>query len=422
MKPKEIFSRMWKNILYIILGGGTGVLLLLLVFQLPTDKMYMHVCQSLPTLEKEFTEGVMVDGYQASLTGNFTDCLMLFYSIYDNPQHSTLEQIMHMYRTESSIGDGWAPGESLRDYCNGVEHDKELSYGRYWHGYLVLLKPLLLITNLNSIRMMMSVTQLLLVGMIIYFATKRGVGNLALAFLVSVPFFYFVSMFASLSLSICFYIMAITILISLCFHEKLKQKKRYLTLFLAVGMAVAYFDFLTYPLVTLAFPLIVVLYLDKEVWKTKLQKIFSYSLQWGVGYIGLWALKWAFSDLLTGSNVIGDAVSTVFERTGTAYGGNKISGLFFVICQNLEVYFNWSFYVLAIFVIIFFVYHIIKSKCWYTNLNTIKERFVILSVALYPIIWYFLTQNHSEEHYMFTCKNIAIIVFAVICALTYDTE
>ena len=235
MKPKEIFSRIWKNILYIILGGGIGVLLLMLVFQLPTDKMYVHVYQSLPTLENEFEDGIVVDGYQASLTGNFTDCLMLFYSIYENPKHSTLEQVMHMYRTESSIGDGWAPGESLRDYCNGVEQSKELSYGRYWHGYLILLKPLLMITNLNSIRMMMSVTQLFLVGLIIYFATKRGNGKLALAFLAAVPFFYFVSMFTSLSLSICFYIMAVAVLSSLCFHERFKEKNRYLQFFLIIG-------------------------------------------------------------------------------------------------------------------------------------------------------------------------------------------
>ena len=422
MKPKEIFSRVWKNILYLICGGVAGILLLLLVFQLPTDKMYVHVYQSLPTLEEEFTEGVVVDGFQASLTGNFTDCLMLFYSIYENPKHSTLEQVMHMSRTESFIGDGWAPGESLRDYCSGVEQSKEISYGRYWHGYLVLLKPLMMITNLNSIRMMMSVTQLLLVGFIIYAATKRGKGKLALAFLVSVPFFYFVSMFTSLSLSICFYIMSAAVLISLCCHEKLKKKKRYLNFFLLIGMSVAYFDFLTYPLVTLAFPLIVVLCLDKEVWKTKVQKLFVYSIQWGVGYIGLWALKWISSDLLTGSTIISDAVSTVFERTGAANGSNKITGLFFVFSRNLEVYFNWSFYLLAFFAIIFIVYHLIKNKCWYTKLDTIKEKFIIFSVALHPIIWYFLTQNHSEEHYMFTCKNIAIIVFAVISAVTYDTE
>ncbi len=422
MKPKEIFSRIWKNILYIILGGGIGVLLLMLVFQLPTDKMYVHVYQSLPTLENEFEDGIVVDGYQASLTGNFTDCLMLFYSIYENPKHSTLEQVMHMYRTESSIGDGWAPGESLRDYCNGVEQSKELSYGRYWHGYLILLKPLLMITNLNSIRMMMSVTQLFLVGLIIYFATKRGNGKLALAFLAAVPFFYFVSMFTSLSLSICFYIMAVAVLSSLCFHERFKEKNRYLQFFLIIGMSVAYFDFLTYPLVTLAFPMIVVLYLDKEEWKTKLQKIFGYGIQWGVGYIGLWSAKWIFSDLLTDSNIIRDAVSTVFERTGTASSGNKITGLFLVFSRNLEVYFNWSFYILTLFVIIFLVYHIVKNKKLYTNLESIKERFIILSVALFTIIWYFVTQNHSEEHYMFTCKNIAIIVFAVICAVTYESE
>ena len=422
MKPKEILKRIWKNILYILGGGVAGAVLLLLVFQLPTTKMYAHVCQSMPTLEKEFVDGVVVDGYQASLTGNFTDCLMLFYSIYDNPEHSTLEQVMHMYRTESSASDGWTPGESLRDYCNGVAQEKEVSYGRYWHGYLVLLKPLLMLTNLNSIRMMMSVTQLLLVGLIVYAAAKRGDGNVGIAFLVSVPFFYFVSMFTSLSLSICFYIMALATLIPLCYHEKLKEKNRYLNLFLWIGMAVAYFDFLTYPLVTLAFPLIVVLYMNRENWKAKCKKVFGYSVQWGMGYIGLWFVKWLLSDLLTDSSVIGDAIRTVFERTQTASGGNKLTGLFVVLRQNFDVYFNWSFYILAFFVIIFLAYQMIKHKKLYMDFDVIKEKLVILSVSVMPIVWYFLTQNHSEEHYMFTCKNIAILVFAVISAIAYRTE
>ncbi len=411
-----------KNVFSVLMASILGLLLLLAVFCLPKDKMFWHVYQSLPALEKEFTDGVILDGYPASLTGNFTDCLMLFFSIYDNQEHSTLEQVMHMYRGESSEGEGWTPGESLRDYCYGIGNMREVEYGRYWHGYLVILKPLLMLTNLNSIRMLMSVMQLMLVGLIIYFSTKRNEGRLALAFLVSVPFFYFSSMFTSLSLSICFYIMAIIVLIQLRYHEKLEKKKWYWELFLMSGMTTAFFDFLTYPLVTLTFPLVVVLYLDKGDWKKKGQKLLGYSMQWGVGYAGLWAMKWILSDLLIGSNVMGDAISTLLSRTGNASVGNKFTGLFVVIGRNLEAYLNWSFYILGIFVIIWLVYYIVKNRQKFCDIVILKHRLVILSITLYPVIWYFVTQNHSEEHYMFTCKNIAIIVFSVICAITYQTE
>ena len=422
MKFRIIRSRILKNIFSVVIASVLGMLLLLAVFCLPKDKMFRHVYQSLPILEKEFTDGIVLDGYPASLTGNFTDCLMLFFCIYDNQEHSTLEQVMHMYRGESSEGEGWMPGVSLRDYCNGIGNVKEVEYSRYWHGYLVILKPLLMLTNLNSIRMLMSVTQLLLIGLIIYYSTIRNEGKLALAFLISFPFFYFASMFMSLSLSICFYIMTIVVLIQLRFHEELDCKNWYMEFFLVTGMATAYFDFLTYPLVTLAFPLVVSLYLDKVSWKTKMQKLTGYSVQWGIGYAGLWVMKWVLSDLLTGSNVIDDAVSTLLSRTGTASNGNKFIGLFLVIDRNLEVYLNWSFYILGIFAIVWLVYYIAKNKQKYCDLMILKQRMVIISVAMYPIIWYFVTQNHSEEHYMFTCKNIAIIIFSVICGIIYETE
>ena len=67
-------------------------------------------------------------------------------------------------------------------------------------------------------------------------------------------------------------------------------------------------------------------------------------------------------------------------------------------------------------------YQMIKHKNLYTDFDVIKEKLVILSVSIMPIVWYFLTQNHSEEHYMFTCKNVAILIFAVISAIAYRTE
>ena len=81
-------------------GGILGTLLLWVIHLLPVDRMRVHVYQSLSMLREEFTDSLVIKGYEATLTGSFTDCLMLENTIYYNDAHSTFEQAMMMYRKE----------------------------------------------------------------------------------------------------------------------------------------------------------------------------------------------------------------------------------------------------------------------------------------------------------------------------------
>ena len=68
--------------------------------------MKEHIRDSIPMIKKEFEYFNVVEGYPGSLPGNFTDCLMLEHAVYDSGEHTVLEQILNMYRGESSEGDG----------------------------------------------------------------------------------------------------------------------------------------------------------------------------------------------------------------------------------------------------------------------------------------------------------------------------
>ncbi|MCD7835083.1 MAG: hypothetical protein LUG83_00170, partial [Lachnospiraceae bacterium] len=196
------------NIILLALFTAAGLMLLLLVHLIPAGRQQQHVREALPAIEAEFVQSALIDGYPGSFTGGFTDCLMLENAVYKNPIHSALEQALLMYRGESGEGDGWATGYSLVDFLNGEEQTREISYARYWHGYLVVLKPLLYLTNFNTIRLLQASVQLLLAGfVVIAFSGKKQVFP-AKAFIMSMPFLYFFSMYASLSLSICYYLVA----------------------------------------------------------------------------------------------------------------------------------------------------------------------------------------------------------------------
>ena len=338
---------------------------------------------------------------------------MLEHAVYAG-EHSVLDQVMHMYRAESYYDEndpaGWHPGESLADYLVGREQPREVEYSRYWHGYLVVLKPLLLLTSVNSIRLLNSAIQLILVGICLILMTRKGDSGLAVAFVCAMPFFYYVSTYASLSQSICFYVMLLAVIGMLLWDDKWIRLNLYGIYFLVVGMLTSYFDFLTYPIVTLCFPLGVYLYLHAESKRKDLKKMVGFSLEWCVGYLWMWATKWIFADVLSDCSTVKDALGTILTRTQSADGYSRSAGFVKVLRWNLEPFMNWSYAFLGMLFLIALAVSVIRNRqqiCW----KSISDSIPFLCVALYPIVWWFITQNHSEQHWMFTCRIFAATVF-----------
>lgn len=417
-RMKRLILKKVRNHLILLLGGAlAGVLLLLAVYCLPTAPVQEHINDSLPMLEREFLESSLLSGYPGSFVGNFTDCLMLHHSIYRSEKHTMLDQVLRMYRSESGTGEGWAPGTSLVDYLEGVEQFREEEYARYWHGYLIFLKPMFLVTSLGSIRIFQSVVQLTLLGLILLSCGRRGEKFLGTAFLVTVPFLYFFSLYNSLSLSICFYLMSGGVLLQLRYNERLIERGIYGEFFMVMGMLTCYFDFLTYPLVTLGIPLCVSLYLNSHSAKEAGKSLFINSAEWSIGYLGLWVLKWTIVDLLYGTDTIGDGIRTLFERTAVAEEQtSRLSGFLAVLKSNMSVYINWGFILLAAGIFLWILGRLYRERKRIT-LASFQTAIVIWIVALYPFVWFFLTQNHSEEHWMFTYKIFSVSVFAGICGV-----
>lgn len=414
---KQIVYLLLKNVIILLTGTVVALLLLWLVYQLPVGPMKQHVAQSIPMLQKEFTDSELITGYEGTLTGSFTDCLMLEHAIYETDEHSTLEQMLFMYRGESLTEDAWAPGVSLLDYVENREHPVEVEYSRYWHGYLVVLKPLLALTTVNSIRVLSAALQILLVCAVILLCARRGESILGVGFVASLPFMYFFTMYFSLSLSICFYLLALIILIQLYWHGKLEEKKWYPIVFLVIGMLTSYFDFLTYPLVTLCFPLCIVLYLSEERWQKQLGRMVGYSMEWGIGYIGLWVMKWIITDLLVGGHTIADGLGTLLTRMDSAEQKSRVQGFFHVLKLNLGVYTNWGFLILIVGMVIGTIVFLWTKRKQIQIKKNLQSSIFVFAVALYPMVWFFFMQNHSEEHYMFTFKILSISVFAFVCAV-----
>ena len=404
-----------RNIIILLVLPFAGLLLMLLVHLLPTGKMFTNVLNSKDTIVKEFDDGLVVDGYPATLTGGFTDSLMLEFAIYNTP-HSAAQQVMNMYRAESCTDGGWRAGESLVDYLDGSPNQHEVTYTRYWHGYLVILKPLLLLASFNTIRMINGAFQLLLLCLVIVLYTKKGYGNIAVSLGIAMPFLMFTSSFTSLSLSICLYLVLLQLLV-LPMIKPTENSGVLTTFFLVSGALTAYFDFLTYPLITLGFPLVAYLCMTKEKNAKQFGKIGLAGACWGIGYAFMWASKWLLAAIFAGGDVLSDATSTIAQRTSAMDSRGRLAGYLDIVKDNLSPYANRAFLLFMAAAVIGLIIFI-AGKELKEYLKTLKTALPVICLALLPFLWWFVTSNHSGEHWQFTCRIFAITIFAIFGGLT----
>lgn len=419
MKNKSYLTNFLQMLIILLAGILLGTILLLLVYCLPTGIMRENISRN---LDRFYTEsdyhdlGAMIGG---SVLDNYTDSLMLNTAIYEDGS-----SVLHnaMTNPHAVYGNATSRSEELLKSVLGIDtsYRGRDNYSRYWHGYLVILKPLLLFFSPAEIRLINLWVQLGLLFFVMIGLYKAGGYRLALPYLLAVAVLNPVSTALSMQYSSCFYITLLGTLYLL--HMKKTGKESLTTLFLLLGMATAFFDLLTYPLVSLGINLIICLVLSSETLKENLKRISLYSIIWFLGYGGLWAGKWMIASLLGGENVIADAMNSVLYRiagNSAEETGVASDGLFSVLWRNTTISWSVPMQLLLVGLAIFFIVRILlkKEKCSF--LLPKQNVLSVLIMALYPILWYIVLQNHSFIHFWMTYRELAITAFALAVLLSH---
>lgn len=128
-----------RAIAVLLLGAALGTLLLAGIYQIPQSAMRRSVEVSAAILHEETLYPRVMKNVPASQLDNFTDALMLDITYYKGG--SFAEDMLSSVYIQNGESD---PLESLYGYMTGTEGEyQEAHYGRYWHGYQVVLAPLL---------------------------------------------------------------------------------------------------------------------------------------------------------------------------------------------------------------------------------------------------------------------------------------
>lgn len=403
----------------LLLSILAGILLMTCVYILPTGRMLTQADRSLPIFENEGTSFCWAPEERSARLDGFTDAIMLQTAVYvrdENPMKAAMQND-RMEFTEGKLD----PAGSLKQYVYGDRSGYVVDYARYWHGYLLFLKPLLLFFSLSDIRMMNAALQLILAAGVLLLAFRKQGLRLALpmgfALLVINP----ISTALSMQFSSIYYLTLLGLLIMLL-TESWDRSWGYLV-FLFLGIGTAFFDFLTYPACAVGTCLALQALMSRADGKTRLLKTVGSGAAWAFGYGGMWSGKWLAASLITGTNVLRDAMEQAQYRSGgevTAAEGGVSATFGAVLSRNLGVLANPAAAVIVLALLGLLVWLLVTKRCRFA-----LEWASLLSLAVafaVPFVWYFLLRNHSLVHCWMTYRNLSAAVFALSGGLCFGLK
>ena len=395
-----------------------GYLLLVLAYMLPTKSMYAHIEASLPMYNQEGQYPDVIYGNPATGLDNWTDTLMLGAATYQSERPAMDALLVPRIK--------YGPLEPL-DNLNqivshrGSEEGGTLSYyPRYWHGYLILLKPLIALFTPSQIRIGNTVMQFLLSAITMFLLFKQIGLQQALAFFAVLSVINPMTTGKAFQYSSIFYISMLSIIYILTKGKNLMEGNRVMIFFFMIGILTAYFDLLTYPIASLGLPLLTFLTLkgheeapDQKKLKDMLLTMLTLSAIWALGYATMWSAKWVLATIFTDENVFTDALNQAVFRMNGQITKNEMTNMGAVaITRNLELLLHTPVLVeLGLFILALTVLHMQRKEK--IKVPALYILLPLLLIALYPIIWDGILKNHSLIHYWMTYQNLSMLTFSL---------
>ena len=392
-----------------------GVVLLTAAYQIPTEKMEDNVRKSAEILNSEGDYPILFSWCTSKLD-NYTDSRIIAEAV-DDSTVGTLERALMAYRGE--IDEEGTFKSLVSHYISGEEYTHKTSCSRYWHGYLILVKPLLEFLDFGEIRVLNLILQIALTVLVSVLLMKRNAGRFILPYLCTYlmlnPYIEGISM----QYSSCFYAFTLGSLALLLLPDEKRNKYAFLV-FLNVGIFTAYYDYLTYPMATFGIPAVLYIALQSgETLEKKLNNTIRCGVSWCVGYGGLWVSKWILTYLLTGYNTIAEAAGQFSLHTSNTHNYTQNSheavsnGA--IIFENYKVFLYTPAVIVCVLLAVFLIYKIKASKPADGNASlSASVPYTLLAFA--PVVWYVFATQHSSFSFM-TNKSCAVTMLAILCAL-----
>jgi len=391
-----------------------GLVFLLLAGLVPQERVQEHVLESVEQISPNFQSSVVYQATKWNRLDYVTDCYMLNLSL----NMDTKTDVSSVLKNPLYWADSQNQLEELTKAANG-EHANG-TYSNYTMGYRAWLRPLLTVMSYEEIRSFLA----LMLSFLFLFTLLRVqvttgdplfTGGFGLSILLLNPF----TIAGSLTYMTCFFLamMGILLVEPLMKGRGGKASVRMDALFLGLGIVTQYFDFLTYPLLVCAFPLIyrMKLHLDRKdcLKPSKASLIVVQStILWLIGYVLTWVCKMLVTSLLTEVN----GADFMFRIVGGITTPNPT----FLYAYAKTIYYSvlqiaTPGALLAVGAVL--VFWTIRFCMIPDKAKRCKESAVFLLIALLGVLW-LAVSNRTLDHVQFQYRSLGITLFGGLAFLT----
>lgn len=283
---------------------------------------------------------------------------------------------------------------------------KEEDYARYWHGYAVFLRPLLVITDLSGIRVINYILLFTLAAITLILIYRRLPHIYFWGFLISLLAVDIIFVPQCMHYSSVFYI-TFTAAIAILAIPRISIGKTFaMCFFLAIGSLTSFFDLMTAPMMTWGIPLI--LFCAVSPCKSKIRAVIILSLCWIAGYALMWICKWILVAIFISPDIFSNALSSVAVRS-FASDEITINRVHVLIIDN----FDFFFAPVAIAAILYIAVATIALHKAEVR-QYLRQYHYLLLIALGILAWYAATFQQSIIHLFFTRRAMFVIYYALI--------
>jgi hypothetical protein len=340
---------------------------------------------------------------------------------------------------------------NLRDLTT-QDKKSNTDYIRYWHGYEIFLRPLLIITDLDGARFIYGALTIAITALLIAMIIRRKNLPLAVCYLLGLISIDFWMITTTIEYTSVFLISAACSIILLKYDDKRYKDDGFLgVIFICSGILTAFFDFLTTETLAFTVPYFIITAMrakdgrlgDYRKCKDGTVK-FDCSKKWmaiktvkcGIGFVagyaGMFLLKWLLAAAAFGMSAFTDSIKHAAIRmesgiTAQLYSEKITSGMriYGDIWENLGCLFhfrnkiNSSAAMLTFAVLLIVTFAVIylfredgknvKNGCQGALYE--KEGTVYMILAAIPFIRFLIVSNHSYMHFFFTFR--ALLIFTM---------
>lgn len=318
-----------------------------------------------------------------------------------------------------------------------------IDYFRYWHGSMVLLRPLFCVFSITGVRaalMALFAGLVLLTGVVLWRDKKRAP---AVIYIVSLLLVQAWMCALSIEFITTFIVMAAFMLIIALQERNVAAvdqyvDQKYVRQFMMSGMIACFVDFLTTETITVTMPLLLIFMLRKEKKQLrdfKEEALFAIKcgVAWGVSYAMMFLLKWGISAMVLGWEAFGSAFGEATFRiagevtdnntnlgnvlgVGTQLSGTLWKNLQALLCLPVDMPSRYIYGItiggLFVLFAIWYLFHKKQSVGAFQGL--------LLILGLIPYVRFLALRNHSFIHYFFTYRAQVVTVAVILAVMWYS--